>query len=329
MKKIGILYGMEQSFPFALSENINSRKIRGLASEFLCTGNVRINEIIDYHVIFDRVSHEVPFFRSVLKKAYIDGTNVINNPFNCCSIDNFFNAGLGEILGIKVPKTAIIPTKHHPPGTSAEAMKNLMYPLNWDELIEYIGFPAFIKPNLGVTGNSAYKVYNSHEFFAAYDFTGSKIMVMQESIEYDDYYRCYVIGGSQVRIIRYDPAKPYHLRYSREQSNIDPKLKTELEKVCLKISNSLGFSFNAVDFAINKGIPYTIDFLNPVPKIEKAYMSEEDFTYLVNTTADFLIESAAAKPLKFKNYKLAEFISGYDNGNKSEPKTRKKTKEIK
>ena len=268
-----------------------------------------MNHVFDYRVILDRVSHEVPYFRSILKKAFIEGVSVVNNPFNCCAFDNFFNAELGKKVGVNVPKTAVIPTKLHPPGTNSDSMKNLMYPLNWEEIFDYIGFPAYIKSNMAVSGNSTYKVYNPHEFFAAYDFTGTKIMILQESIEYQEFFRCYIIGGKEVRIVRYDPVKPHHHRYSKVPLSIDEKLKTDIETTCKKVVNALGFEFNAVDIAVHKGIPYTIDFLNPVPKLDKAYMAGDDYNWIVNTTAEFLIELAKAKPRKFNNFRLAEFIS--------------------
>ena len=44
-----------------------------------------------------------------------------------------------------MPKTVILPHKSHPPGTTDRSMRNLVYPLDWEEVFEYIGFPAFLK----------------------------------------------------------------------------------------------------------------------------------------------------------------------------------------
>ena len=38
MKKIGVLFGMENSFPGALVEHINARQIDGIHAEFVQTG---------------------------------------------------------------------------------------------------------------------------------------------------------------------------------------------------------------------------------------------------------------------------------------------------
>ena len=81
MKKIGILFGMENSFPPALVEHINARKIRGIEAEFVETGAVQLDEAPRYSVIVDRISHDIPFYRAYLRHAALNGTVIINNPF--------------------------------------------------------------------------------------------------------------------------------------------------------------------------------------------------------------------------------------------------------
>jgi hypothetical protein len=44
MKRIGILFGGENSFPRALVEQINARNIDGIQAEFVLTGAVRIDQ---------------------------------------------------------------------------------------------------------------------------------------------------------------------------------------------------------------------------------------------------------------------------------------------
>jgi hypothetical protein len=43
MKRIGVLFGMENSFPGALVEHINARAIDGIEAEFVQTGAVHID----------------------------------------------------------------------------------------------------------------------------------------------------------------------------------------------------------------------------------------------------------------------------------------------
>lgn len=308
MKKIGILYSMENSFPSSLIHNINFKDITGIKADFVSIGGISMNQKLDYEVILDRASHDVPFYRSVMKKAYVDGIKVINNPFNCCAFDNFFNSRLGELIGVRVPKTAIIPAKQHTPGTNSDALRNLVYPLNWDDLFDYIGFPAFIKPNLSLSGSNSFKVFNRQEFFAAYDFTGSSIMILQESIDFEEFYRCYTIGN-KTRIISVNPSLPFHMRYSKEKLSISSKLKKEIETATNKLSSALGFEINAVDFAIKDGLPYAIDYLNPVPQIESSFMIDEDFNWFIENTSDYLIEAAQKEKPAEMEYNLKNLLA--------------------
>ena len=64
MKTIGVLFGMENSFPGSLVEHINARALDGIRAEFVETGAVRLDKAPRYSVIVDRISHDIPFFRA-------------------------------------------------------------------------------------------------------------------------------------------------------------------------------------------------------------------------------------------------------------------------
>ncbi len=65
MKKIGVLYGMENTFPGALVERINSMGLTDIAAESLHVGGVREAAPSGYAVIVDRISHDIPFYRGL------------------------------------------------------------------------------------------------------------------------------------------------------------------------------------------------------------------------------------------------------------------------
>jgi len=309
MKRIGIMHGMESSFPQDLVENINMRRAPGIRADIVKLGGVRMDEMIGYNVILDRVSHEVPFYNSILKMAVVEGVRVINNPFWNKTHDNFFNNVIASKLKLKVPRTVILPTKEHPPGTTGDTMTNLIYPLNWDEIFEYVGFPAYIKPNIDNTSHIFFKVYNPAEFFSAYDLTGNSVMLLQESIEYEEFYRCYVIGKKQVITMNYDPSKPKHLRFSTKPLPIPEKLNENLEEMSLKICSALGFDFNVVEFAVRDGIPYAVEFINTAPTADKDYLHAEYYGKLIQVTSDFLIEEAKNRKSRASHYTWFKLLS--------------------
>ena len=164
---------MENSFPSALVDRINQKNVAGVTAEHIRIGGIKMAEPSGYRVIIDRISHDIEFYRAYLKNAVLGGTIVINNPFWWSADDKFFNYALASKLGIAIPNTVLLPQKTHPPGTTVQSMRNLMFPLNWDEVFDYIGFPAFLKPFSGGGWKNVFKVNSREEFFAAYDQTGS------------------------------------------------------------------------------------------------------------------------------------------------------------
>ena len=116
MKKIGVIYGMEETFPGALVDRINAKKVDGILAEHIHVGGVRMDQPSGYRVIVDRISHDIPFYRAYLKHATLFGTIVINNPFWWGADDKFFNYSLANQIGVATPRTVVLPHKAHPAG---------------------------------------------------------------------------------------------------------------------------------------------------------------------------------------------------------------------
>ena len=292
MKKIGILYGMEETFPPAFVDRINSMGIAGVTAEHLKTGGVHMAEPSGYAVIVDRISHDIPFYRSYLKNAVLTGTKVINNPFWWSADDKFFNYALATKLGVAIPPTVLLPHKKHPVGTTDRSMRNLEYPLNWDAVFEYVGFPAFLKPHDGGGWKSVYKVESPEEFFAAYDESADLCMTLQRGVRFQEYFRCYVIDQKKVHIMRYDPGQPHHLRYVAGNPPPDRALNERMVHDALTLCRALGYDLNTVEFAVEDGVPYAIDFMNPAPDAALESVGPENFEWVVANVAQMAVERA-------------------------------------
>jgi glutathione synthase/RimK-type ligase-like ATP-grasp enzyme len=293
MKKIGVLYGQERSFPMAFVERINGKGIDGIIAEPVRIDKVMQGEPSDYAVIVDRISQDVPFYRAFLKNAALNGTAVINNPFWWSADEKFFNNCLATKIGVPVPKTVILPSRDLPADTTDLSFSNLAYPLDWNGIFSYVGFPAYMKPFSGGGWKNVYKLHNMDEFFEKHAETGELVMLLQEEIVFDEYYRCYCIGGKHVRIMPYEPRNPHHLRYSANFSP-DPERLKLMEEIVLKINQYLGYDFNTVELALRDGVPYAIDFCNPAPDSERTSVGEDNFEWVVETMANFAIEKAQA-----------------------------------
>lgn len=314
MNKIGVLYGMENSFPMELVERINQKRIGDIRAESLVTGAFRMDQASPYTLIVDRISHDIPFYRAYLKNAILHGAQVINNPFWWSADDKFFNYALAEKLGVASPKTVMLPHKDHPPGTSAQSMRNLIYPLNWEEVFAYIGFPAFMKPHLGGGWRHVYKVSSPQELFEAYDKTSDLGMVLQEGIEFTEYYRCYVIGREKVHVMLYDPRQPHDKRYVQGVDVTRQPLYERIVKDALTLCRALGYDMNTVEFAVRDGVPYAIDFLNPAPDADRHSVGEANFEWMVDAMADLCIERARSGPARPDDYHWARFLAGGQRG---------------
>ncbi|MCX2473122.1 hypothetical protein OQZ33_02140 [Pedobacter sp. MC2016-05] len=308
MKKIGILFGQERSFPEAVVERINQKAENGISAEPVKIEKILQNTPLDYAVIIDRISQDVPFYRASLKNAAITGTAVINNPFWWSADEKFFNNALAEQIGVPVPKTALIPSRQHPTGTTGESFSNLTMPLNWDAIFDYVGFPAYMKPYDGGGWRDVYKLHDKEDFFDKHSGTEQLVMLLQEEIIFDEYFRCYCIGGKHVRIMQYEPRNPQHLRYAVDGKKPDPKLLKTVEEYTLKLCQYLGYDFNTVEFAVRDGVPIAIDFCNPAPDADIKSVGQENFDWVVETTANYAIERAKAQKPGQDNLTWGEYI---------------------
>jgi hypothetical protein len=308
--KIGIIFGMENTFPPALVEKINSMKVEGVTAEYVKLGGVRMAGPSGYRVIIDRISQDISFYRSYLKNAALSGTIVINNPFWWTADDKFFNYALATKLGVAIPPTVLLPHNQHPPGTTDQSMRNLMYPLNWEEIFDYVGFPAFLKPYDGGGWKHVYKVHSPEEFFKRYNETGYLCMTLQRGVEFKEYFRCYVIGQEKVHIMPYDPKAPFHERYVKNPPTYDSKLLDRVVKDSQTLCQALGYDLNTVEFAVEDGVPYAIDFMNPAPDADVNSVGKDNFDWVVNAVAELAVKKALSEENPAKELRWASFLAG-------------------
>jgi hypothetical protein len=307
MKKIGVLFGQERSFPMAFIEEVNKRGIENVTAEPVRIDKSVQGEQSGYAVILDRISQDVPFYRTWLKNAALTGTAVINNPFWWSADDKFFNNCLMTQIGVPVPKTVILPSYQLPTDTTNESFSNLAYPLDWDGIFNYIGFPAYMKPYAGGGWKSVYRLASKDEFYEKHQETEQLVMLLQEEIVFTEYYRCYCIGRKHIRIMSYEPRNPHHLRY-QANFNPSPERIRQMEDIVLRINEYLGYDFNTVELAVRDGIPYAIDFGNPAPDAERSSVGEENFAWVVETAANFAIEKALSHKGGAENLTWGDFV---------------------
>jgi hypothetical protein len=290
MKRVGLLCGREFSFPPAFIERVKVLGAKdGVTAEFAKLGGTRMDEPAKYRVIVDRISHEVEYYRGYLKHAVLQGTYVINNPFWWTADDKYFNYSVAAKLGVAIPKTVLLPQKGYPSDVdiNAESLHNLEYPVDWDALLDYVGRPAILKPYSGGGWKHVYKVHTKEELLAAYDQTSPYCMTLQEFINFTQYVRCFTFGKMDILPVHYDP-KDRH--YIVDHKYLSPELGERVVKDAQTINQALGYEMNTIEFAIQDGVPYAIDFLNPAPDFERDRITEFYFEQVVDRMARLVID---------------------------------------
>src|SRR5690554_904644 len=330
MKKIGILLGQENTFPQAFIDRVNSKKIDGIVAEAVSVDKVAQGKPTDYAVIIDRISQDVPFYRAYLKNAAIGGTAVINNPFWWSADEKFFNNALALSVGVPVPNTVILPSHARPDDTDENSFRNLKFPIDWQGIFDYVGFPAYMKPHAGGGWKSVYRVESAEDLFKKHAETDQLVMMLQEEILFTEYFRCYYLGGDRVHIMQYEPRNPHHLRYVIDGPPVKKEILDKVHEGVLKLNHALGYDFNTVEFAVRDGIPYAIDFCNAAPDADLHSVGEENFEWIVENAANMAIERAQAQKPGQLNLTWGTFIKDQIlDANKKSGKASANTKSVK
>lgn len=287
--KVGLLVGREWSFPPSFLEEVNRRKA-GVLAEYVRLGGSRMDEPCPYAVIIDRISHEVPYYRTYLKHASLQGTVVVNDPFMWSADDRFFEASLATKLGVASPKTLVLPNKEYVPGIiHPDSLRNLIYPLDWQGIVDYVGLPCVLKDAYGGGWKEVHICRSLEELIRRYDQSGRLTMVVQEFIKWEHYVRCLCLGREEVLPMKYDPGQR---KYIVEHEHLTPELGRRIVEDSRKLVRALGYDMNSVEWAVRDGVPYAIDFMNPAPDMDVNSLTPFYFAWAVKHMADLAIRLA-------------------------------------
>lgn len=288
-KKIGLVVGREWSWPPAFIEEVNKRDA-GVVAEFAKLGGDHHDGPVPYDVLIDRISHEVPMYRSYLKKAVLEGKTVINNPFMWSADDKFFGAALATKVGVASPKTVLLPNKDYVQGiVPSESLRNLTFPLDWDALARYIGMPCILKDAHGGGWKEVYVCHSVEELIHHYNSSGLLTMIVQEFIQWDQFVRCLCLGQEEVLPMHYDPKAR---KYIVDDDYLTPAMRERIIKDSRTLCSALGYDMNSLEYAVKDGVPYAIDFMNCAPDMDVYSLTPTYFEWVVQGMADLAIKLA-------------------------------------
>ncbi|MFO0842794.1 MAG: hypothetical protein U0797_10420 [Gemmataceae bacterium] len=288
-RKVGLLVGREWSWPPKFIEEVH-RRDQGVVAEYVRLGGTRMDEPVGYDVLIDRISHEVPYYRSYLKYALLQGVTVINNPLMWTADDKFFEAALAVKLGVAHPKTVVLPNKDYVPGiVHQESLRNLAYPLDWERLLGYVGLPCVLKDAHGGGWRNVAVCHSAEELWYHYNQSGLLTMVLQEFIDFEAYFRCLCLGQEDVLVMQYDPTRR---KYLAETDLVEAPVGRRVRSDAVKLMRALGYDMCSAEFAVRDGVPYAIDFMNPAPDMDVNSLTPRYFDWAVTHMADLAIRLA-------------------------------------
>lgn len=295
MISVGVISGKE-AFTSAILDELNSRP--GVSAEWLSLGPQSLHDPGRYDVIIDRLSHCYEFYQAYLKRAALTGTYVINNPFRFLCDDKFFNYGLAQRLGVPVPKTILLPSREYDDRMLEPEDLHNLHPefvtpperfndaqLALSQALEMVGVPAILKPYDGYGWREVYRIDSLEELTSVYNESMMDVMMLQEFIEFEHYVRCFVIGAEAVLATRYNPATR---EYIVDHNHLSAALGEQIVTACRSLCRALSYDVNTVEFAIRDGVPYAIDFMNPVPEAKPEVITPIYFSWLVDNLCDFV-----------------------------------------
>jgi len=294
-KVIGILCGQERAFPNRFITDINEKYgSQGVRAEYCVISPPEVGQLCKYDVIVDRISHEVPYYRTYLKHAALQGVLIANNPMSWTSQDDkFFAYRLANMAGVVTPRTVLLPQKEYMEGVEPKTLHNMTHPVEWERLLEYVGVPAIVKPNSGGGGKHVYKVESVRQLLEGFARTGQMNMILQEFIDFDKFVRCVCIGRDQILTLRYDPKHPnFFKRYHVDSDYLQGELRTRVTRDSIALNKILAYDMNSVEFAIKDDIPYAIDFTNPAPDMDRASVQPANFEIIVEWMEKFMVKVA-------------------------------------
>jgi glutathione synthase/RimK-type ligase-like ATP-grasp enzyme len=297
-KRIGLLIGREWSWPSAFITEVNKRD-EGVIAEFIKLGGTFMDEACTYDVIVDRMSHEIPYYRNYLKYAAINGCYVINNPFAWSADDKFFGIALGVRLDMTCPRTVMLPNKRVETENVPESFRNLVYPMDWQGIIDYVGVPAILKDVITGGRRVSRRVHNVDELIQAYDESDTQTVLLQSVLPSDYHVHCMVVGQEKVLPLRYAPDESVYLADEKIE---DDALRRQIEEAAVLITRAYGYDVNMVEFIVRNGAAYLINPTNPAPDMDINLLTPRHFSWCVNEIASLAIARAKTPVAQFAGY---------------------------
>jgi hypothetical protein len=222
-----------------------------------------------YDLVIDRLAYWYYVPREWLKKvALMDDVYLLNSPFTFQAMEKHAAYCAMMRLGLKVPDTALVPYKnpldHAKYAYTAERYNR---PFDLDAVAEKVGYPLFMKPYDGGAWRGVSRIRNRDELHRAYDESGEMLMHLQASVEgYEVFARSLSIGA-ETMVMRFDPDRPMHDRYSVSHDFLSPEVGAEVLSIGRVVNAFFRWEFNSCETLVRGRDVHPIDYANACPDV--------------------------------------------------------------
>ena len=256
-----------------------ARGLSNLETEFIRVGELTHPSPSPYRVVIDRVSFCDPFLRAILRYWSVSGTYVINNPFFTPTMDKLSELVLYDRLGIRYPRTVVLPRVNR-----VEDMREIVAEPEWKALEERIGFPCILKPLDGYAWQDVFRVETSTALRGLYEsLSDSRTLLVQELIEYTDYYRAFCVDRREVLLVRWTPRPFDRGEYAVADPGALADIGEQIRTKTVELVRAQGLDFNTVEWSITKDrAPVIIDSYNDVPDVRPEKLPASTYTWIVD-----------------------------------------------
>ena len=269
----------------------------GIRAEMAVFGGTKMDEPARYRVIVDRISHEVEYLPRRDEARGAAGHLVINNPFWWTADDKYFNYSVMRSSDARFRRTVLLPQKGYPAGRRPDAgiaAEPASIPIDWDDLLDYVGLPgdpqAVFRRRLearvqgqrqaGTARGVRPHVAVLHDAAAVHPLRPVRPLL---HVRQDRHHA----GRATTRIER---------RYLVDHDYLSAELGDRVVRDAQTINLALGYEMNTIEFAVQDGVPYAIDYLNPAPDFERDRITEFYFSHVVEKMAALVIDRALERP---------------------------------
>lgn len=278
--KIGILDYKSEFFSQDVKKKLETF---GYSVEFLELKQQKLPVKKEFDAILDRAGFQYDFLHETMKAMAMRGTYVINNPFAYTAANKIMDSMLCAELGIAVPKTFFLAQIDEEWEKDDPAQ-----PPDWEEIGRELKFPAIMKSFNGYGWENVFELKTTDEAKKKFDeMKKTNAMLLQEKIDFTDYYRAFCVNKKDLLIAKWKPAPSGMGELLFVEPIQADNLRKKIEKQTIKLNERLDFDINAVEWCIDKnGTPIMIDAFNEVPDLDKNKMPEQYYWWMVDRAVD-------------------------------------------